>query len=70
MKRTINVKLTENFAMFPAASVCGYYFSNPDSQYFGVGRIGKDQVIDYASRRNLSQKQVEDWLAPSLGYEK
>ena len=70
VKRTINVKLTENFAMFPAASVCGYYFSNPDSQYFGVGRIGKDQVIDYASRRNLSQKQVEDWLAPSLGYEK
>ena len=56
--------------MLPTASVCGYYFGNPDAQYFGVGRIGKDQIIDYASRRNLSQKQVENWLAPNLGYQR
>ena len=70
VEREINIQLTENFAMLPAASVCGYYFGNPDAQYFGVGRIGKDQIIDYASRRNLSQKQVENWLAPNLGYQR
>ena len=64
------IQLTENFAMTPAASVCGYYFSNPDARYFGIGRIGKDQVTDYALRRGVSRKQAERWLAPSLGYER
>ena len=64
------IQLTENFAMTPAASVCGYYFSNPEAQYFGIGRIGKDQVTDYALRRGVSRKQAERWLAPSLGYER
>ena len=63
------IQLTENFAMTPAASVCGYYFSNPDARYFGIGRIGKDQVTDYALRRGVSLKKAERWLAPSLGYE-
>ncbi|HIM21275.1 MAG TPA: methionine synthase, partial [Rhodospirillales bacterium] len=64
------IQLTENFAMTPAASVCGYYFSNPDARYFGIGRIGKDQVTDYALRRGVSLKKAERWLAPILGYER
>ncbi|MDC0190785.1 methionine synthase [Rhodospirillales bacterium] len=64
------IQLTQNFAMTPAASVCGYYFSNPDARYFGIGRIGKDQVTDYALRRSVSREKAERWLAPSLGYER
>ena len=64
------IQLTENFAMTPAASVCGYYLSNPDARYFGIGRIGKDQVTDYALRRGVSLKKAEGWLAPSLGYDR
>ena len=62
------VSLTESFAMTPAASVAGYYFSHPDAQYFGVGRIGKDQVEDYAKRRGIPVEEAERWLAPNLGY--
>jgi len=61
--------LTESFAMFPAAAVSGFYFSHPDSQYFVVGKIREDQVIDYAARKDLTQAQAERWLAPNLGYE-
>ncbi len=60
--------LTESFAMLPAASVSGYYFAHPDSAYFGVGRIGKDQVEDYAARKDMDVIDVERWLAPNLGY--
>jgi 5-methyltetrahydrofolate--homocysteine methyltransferase len=63
------VTLTESFAMQPAASVSGYYLSHPDAIYFGVGRIGRDQVEDYAARKNMDQQSVEKWLAPVLGYE-
>jgi 5-methyltetrahydrofolate--homocysteine methyltransferase len=64
----IGVELTENFAMLPAASVSGFYFTHPDARYFGVGRIGKDQIWDYAARKKVSVQQVEKWLAPNLSY--
>ena len=62
------MELTESFAMMPAAAVSGYYFSHPDSAYFGIGRIGKDQVEDYAARKGMSVEDTERWLAPNLGY--
>ncbi|HEV2840889.1 MAG TPA: methionine synthase [Chthoniobacterales bacterium] len=60
------IALTESFAMHPAASVSGLYFSHPDSKYFGVGKIGDDQVRDYAARKKVSAEYVEKWLAPNL----
>ncbi len=62
------IHLTENYAMYPAASVCGYYFSHPGSQYFNVGRISTDQVADYARRKKLSVADVEKLLAQNLNY--
>ncbi|MGC2590720.1 MAG: methionine synthase, partial [Xanthobacteraceae bacterium] len=63
------IKLTESFAMWPGASVCGLYFSHPESYYFGVGKIERDQVADYAKRKNLSPTEAERWLAPILNYD-
>jgi 5-methyltetrahydrofolate--homocysteine methyltransferase len=63
------IRLTESFAMWPAASVCGFYFSHPRSRYFAVGRIMQDQVEDYARRKGWSLEEAERWLAPSLAYE-
>ncbi|HET6444568.1 MAG TPA: methionine synthase [candidate division Zixibacteria bacterium] len=63
------ITLTESYAMNPAASVSGYYFSHPESRYFGVGRIGRDQVEDYAKRKGMDIAAAERWLAPVLGYE-
>jgi 5-methyltetrahydrofolate--homocysteine methyltransferase len=60
--------LTENYAMYPAASVSGFYFAHPLAQYFNVGRIGKDQVTDYAARKGCSVEQAEKWLSPYLNY--
>jgi 5-methyltetrahydrofolate--homocysteine methyltransferase len=65
----IDIKLTESFAMHPAASVSGLYFSHPDAKYFGVGQIGRDQVTHYASRRGEPVAAAEKRLAPNLGYE-
>jgi len=62
------IRLTESMAMLPAASVSGYYFWRPESQYFGVGKVGKDQVEDYATRKGLPVSEVEKWLSPNLGY--
>jgi 5-methyltetrahydrofolate--homocysteine methyltransferase len=62
------VTLTESFAMLPAASVSGWYFAHPQSQYFGVGRIGRDQLEDYAKRKRMTLEDAERWLAPNLGY--
>jgi len=62
------IKLTESFAMHPGASVCGLYFSHPQARYFGVGQIGRDQVIDYATRRCEAIATIEKRLAPNLGY--
>jgi 5-methyltetrahydrofolate--homocysteine methyltransferase len=62
------IHLTESFAMLPAAAVSGYYFAHPQAAYFGLGRIGRDQVEDYAARKGQSVEWVERWLASSLGY--
>ena len=63
------ITLTESFAMLPAASVAGYYFAHPASRYFGVGRIHRDQVDDYARRKGMNLKEMERWLAPILAYD-
>ena len=63
------ITLTESYAMYPAASVSGWYFSHPDSRYFGIGRVARDQVEDYAKRKGMSLEEAEKWLAPVLGYE-
>ena len=63
------LELTESFAMYPAAAVSGYYFSHPDSQYFVVGRVSKEQVEDYARRKGVSLAQAERWLASNLDYD-
>jgi 5-methyltetrahydrofolate--homocysteine methyltransferase len=68
--KNAGITLTESFAMQPGASVSGYYFSHPDSQYFGIGRISRDQVEDYAERRGVSLAQAERWLAPNLAYDR
>ncbi len=64
----IGIKLTENFAMWPPSSVSGYYFAHPDANYFGLGKIGIDQVADYASRKGWDIKKAERWLGPNLNY--
>ena len=63
------VSLTESYAMWPAASVSGWYFSHPKSSYFAVGKINKDQVENYAKRKGMMLEEAERWLAPNLGYE-
>ncbi len=67
-EKNADIKLTESFAMHPGASVSGLYFSHPDSKYFGVGQIGRDQVVDYAARRGESVAAVEKRLAPNRDY--
>jgi len=64
--KEIGVTLTESMAMWPASSVSGYYFGNPESKYFGLGKIKKDQVEDYAKRRNVSYDYAEKWLNPNI----
>lgn len=68
VENQIGVKLTESCAMYPAASVSGYYFSAPESTYFGLGKIEKDQVENYARRKNMPLEEVEDWLKENLSY--
>jgi 5-methyltetrahydrofolate--homocysteine methyltransferase len=69
VEKNTGMKLTENLAMYPAASVSGLYFAHPDSKYFDVGKIGKDQVIDYHKRKGMSLEEVEKWLRPILNYD-
>jgi len=64
-----DIQLTESYAMMPASSVCGLYFSNPDAQYFSVGKIDRDQVRDYSARKQLDTAVVERWLGPNLAYD-
>ena len=66
VEQEIGVTLTESMAMWPASSVSGYYFGNPESKYFGLGRIKDDQVIDYAKRRNISTDLAKKWLNPNI----
>jgi len=67
-EESTGIVLTESYAMFPTAAVSGFYFSHPHSRYFGLGRIAKDQVEDYAVRKGLSLEETERWLAPNLSY--
>jgi 5-methyltetrahydrofolate--homocysteine methyltransferase len=63
-----DMTLTESFAMLPTAAVCGFYLSHPESRYFAVGKIERDQVADYAHRKGMDLAQVERWLSPNLNY--
>jgi 5-methyltetrahydrofolate--homocysteine methyltransferase len=66
VKKQIGVELTESLAMWPAASVSGYYFANPEAKYFGLGKITEDQLIDYSKRREISIEDARKWLNPNL----
>ena len=63
---SIGIQLTESLAMFPASSVCGWYFSHPESKYFGVGKIENDQLNDYADRKMMNKEEATKWLRPIL----
>jgi 5-methyltetrahydrofolate--homocysteine methyltransferase len=67
-EKQVGIKLTESFAMYPASAVSGYYFSNPESKYFGLGKIEKDQVSEYAKRKGITVEEVEKWLSPVIAY--
>ncbi|ANJ96310.1 B12-dependent methionine synthase [Serratia plymuthica] len=69
VNRHTGMELTESFAMWPGAAVSGWYFSHPESKYFAVAQIQRDQVEDYAARKGMSTSEVERWLAPNLGYD-
>jgi 5-methyltetrahydrofolate--homocysteine methyltransferase len=66
---TTGMTLTESCAMLPTASVSGWYLAHPDARYFGLGRIGRDQVEDYARRKGMPVTEAERWLAPNLAYD-
>jgi 5-methyltetrahydrofolate--homocysteine methyltransferase len=69
VEQAAGITLTESCAMMPGAAVSGYYFSHPESTYFGVSEIGRDQVTEYAERKGMSLEEAERWLAPNLGYD-
>ena len=69
VEKEIDVKLTESCAMWPGAAVSGLYFSHPDARYFGIGKIGRDQVADYAARKGWPLDEAERWLGPILNYD-
>jgi len=69
VERNAGMTLTESFAMLPTAAVSGWYLSHPDAHYFSVGKIGKDQLLDYAQRKGMDPALAERWLSPSLGYD-
>jgi len=69
VERRAGIRITESFAMWPAAAVSGWYFAHPEAQYFLLGQIARDQVEDYARRKRMHVSEVERWLAPNLGYE-
>ncbi len=67
-EKNTGIQLTESLAMFPAASVCGFYFAHPEARYFAVGKIARDQVLDYHQRKGMDLATVERWLGPNLNY--
>jgi 5-methyltetrahydrofolate--homocysteine methyltransferase len=69
VEASIDLKLTDSYAMFPTAAVSGFYFSHPDSRYFSVGKVSQDQVESYAERQGITVAEAERWLAPNLGYD-
>jgi 5-methyltetrahydrofolate--homocysteine methyltransferase len=68
VEKHTGITLTDSFAMYPTSSVSGFYFGHPESKYFGLGKIGEDQVEDYARRKRVSKQQAERWLSPNLAY--
>jgi 5-methyltetrahydrofolate--homocysteine methyltransferase len=68
--KAAGIEITESYAMWPGASVSGLYFAHPDSHYFGVGKIERDQVEDYAKRKGWTVEETERWLAPVLNYDR
>ncbi len=68
VEENIGISLTDSYAMYPTSSVSGFYFGHPESKYFGLGKIGEDQVEDYAFRKGISKAQAEKWLSPNLAY--
>ncbi len=69
VEAAIDLRLTDSYAMYPTAAVSGFYLSHPDSSYFSVGKIARDQVASYAERKGMSLEEAEKWLAPNLGYD-
>ena len=69
MSKNTGIQITESFAMWPGSSISGLYFAHPQSRYFTLGKIGRDQVEDYARRKGMSVKEVERWLGPNLNYD-
>ncbi|HVZ85576.1 MAG TPA: methionine synthase [Polyangia bacterium] len=69
VERNTGMLLTESFAMWPGSSVSGLYFAHPESRYFTVGKIGRDQVLDYHQRKGMTVEEIERWLGPNLGYD-
>jgi 5-methyltetrahydrofolate--homocysteine methyltransferase len=68
VEKHVGIHLTETFAMYPASSVSGLYFAHPAATYFAVGKLGRDQVIDYHLRKQMELQTVERWLGPNLNY--
>ena len=68
VEKETGIRLTESFAMWPGSSVSGFYFAHPDARYFAVGKLGKDQIADYAARKGTSVREEERWLGPWLNY--
>ena len=69
VEKNTGIKLTESFAMWPGSSVSGLYFAHPESKYFAVGKLGRDQMLDYHLRKGMTLQEVEKWLGPYLNYE-
>ncbi|HBP87928.1 MAG TPA: methionine synthase, partial [Nitrospiraceae bacterium] len=69
VEKTVGIQLTESFAMYPAASVSGFYFAHPQAKYFSVGKVQRDQIQDYAKRKGVDVSVVERWLSPNLSYD-
>jgi hypothetical protein len=69
VERNTGIRLTESYAMYPTAAVSGWYIAHPDAHYFALGKIDRDQVVDYAARKGIAVQEAERWLAPNLGYE-
>ncbi len=69
VKENTGIEITDSFAMYPTAAVSGWYFSHPESRYFGLGKINRDQVKDYTHRKGMDYKTTERWLSPNLGYD-
>ena len=69
VEKNTGIILTESYAMYPTATVSGFYYSHPESRYFGVGQINRDQVQDYAHRKGMEIRQMERWLSPNLGFD-